>query len=45
MMPMKRPAFQQVAGDVVMRRPQMQDSSPSSFIHQSVTPLVSTMVD
>src|SRR2546421_5186653 len=45
MTPMKRPAFQQVAGDLVMRRPQMQDSSPSSFVHQSTTPPVSTVVD
>jgi hypothetical protein len=48
MTPMKRPAFQQVAGDVVMRRPQIQDScsSPSSFVHQSTTPPhVSTVVD
>jgi hypothetical protein len=41
----KHPAFQQVAGDVVKRRPQMQDSSPSSFVHQSITPPVSTVVD
>jgi hypothetical protein len=45
MTPMKRPAFQQVAGDVVIQQPQMQDSSPSSFVHQSITPLVSTMAD
>jgi hypothetical protein len=46
--PMKRPGFQQVAGDLVTRRPQMLDScsSPSSFVHQSTTyPHVSTVVD
>jgi hypothetical protein len=35
MTPMKRPAFQQVAGDLVMRRPQMQDSSLSSSVHHA----------
>jgi hypothetical protein len=34
-----------VAGDMIMRRPQIQDSSPSSFVHQSITPPVSTVVD
>ena len=33
----KRPAFQQVAGDLVTRRPSIRDScsSPSSFVYQS----------
>jgi hypothetical protein len=41
----KRPAFQQVAGNLAMRRPRIRDFSPSSFVHQSITPLVSTVVD